>query len=169
MVVDAKQKLSDVPSHQTFKTLAGKELKNLEQLLHNFKEMDTKTFSHHVTEHKNDFSLWVRNVVKDVNLADQIDETKDQLEMERIVRNRVIQLKEALDKYEDSFKKDEEKIEEEEQEVAEKKTVKFVHQQKEEDEAEEVDSLKYFLNKHLVGVAVGGVIGLVLGFILGRL
>ena len=55
MSIEAKRTLSDVAPEHSFKTKAGKELKNLEELLHNLKEMDAKTYSHHVNEHKNDF------------------------------------------------------------------------------------------------------------------
>ncbi|MBS3137399.1 hypothetical protein J4232_03125 [Candidatus Woesearchaeota archaeon] len=166
MSIEAKRTLSDVAPEHSFKTKAGKELRNLEELLHNLKDMDTKTFSHHVNEHKNDFEKWVKDVVKDEPLAGELTETKDQLEMERIVRNRIIELKEAIDKYEESFKKDEEIIEEHAkmEEHEEQNTTK-----KYEEEADTVDSLKYFINKNFIGIAVGTMIGLIIGFILGNL
>ncbi|MBI5392329.1 hypothetical protein HZA96_00535 [Candidatus Woesearchaeota archaeon] len=167
MSIEAKRTLSDVAPENSFKTKAGKELRNLEELLHNLREMDTKTFSHHVNETKNDFEKWVKDVVKDNTLADELAETKDQLEMERIVRNRIIQLKEAIDKYEESFKKDEEVIEEQQEVRAKKRYTDATND--EEDEANSVDSLKYFINKHLIGIAIGTIIGLIIGFILGNI
>jgi len=50
------------------------------------------SFHHHVTEHKNDFSIWVKNVVKDQELAKSIEHIKDRQKMRDIVSVRIEEL-----------------------------------------------------------------------------
>jgi len=52
-----------------FYTCDGKTLKNLEEMLSWVKQSNDDSFSHHVNQEKNDFSGWVKEVVKDSTLA----------------------------------------------------------------------------------------------------
>jgi len=59
----------------------GRRIKNLEDLTHFLKFMDESTFKHHVTSDKNDFAKWIKNIVKDDELANNIKGSKSKEHM----------------------------------------------------------------------------------------
>src|SRR3989338_572623 len=64
--------LRNVPFEQSFHLVNGRNLKNLHELANALVSMDEKTFSHHVTKDRNDFSNWIKGVFREEELADQI-------------------------------------------------------------------------------------------------
>lgn len=54
----------------------GAVLKNLNDMLECIRNINTETFSHHVTLEKNDFSNWTRDILKDLVLAKQLLKAK---------------------------------------------------------------------------------------------
>lgn len=101
MTERARKILSKVHPDFSFKLKNGGEIKNLEELVHTLKIMDKKTFQHHVTKDKNDFMNWIRDVIKDEELAVALEDCYDQLETEKIVRNRIMELQARIQKHED--------------------------------------------------------------------
>ncbi len=61
----------------------GRRIKNLEELTHFLKFMDESTFKHHVTNDKNDFADWIKNIVEDNELANNIKGSKSKEHMLR--------------------------------------------------------------------------------------
>jgi hypothetical protein len=59
----------------------GGELKSLEELFVELQTMEHETFSHHVTSDRNDFALWVRDVMGDKYLAKNLALAKSRDEM----------------------------------------------------------------------------------------
>jgi hypothetical protein len=64
--------LGNVPEGHVFWCHDGRMLKNLEELAGALGGMSEETYRHHVTGGGNDFSNWVRDVVGDVALANQL-------------------------------------------------------------------------------------------------
>ncbi len=69
---DAKKALDDVYHEFYFHLQDGRVLKNLKDLLHAFRRMAPEVYGHHVNDHKNDFSNWIRDIIKDEKLANQL-------------------------------------------------------------------------------------------------
>ncbi|MBU1976303.1 MAG: hypothetical protein KKG59_07925 [Nanoarchaeota archaeon] len=57
---------------QAFYCRDGKVVKNLEDLSQSLKEMNDDEFSHHVNQYKNDFAVWISNVLKDEELTSKV-------------------------------------------------------------------------------------------------
>lgn len=64
-----------------FKLADGSVLKSVRELLDSLQKMDDSTFKHHVSQQKNDFSNWIRDVYKNEPFAKQVarQRTKQQL------------------------------------------------------------------------------------------
>jgi hypothetical protein len=69
--LEAKSMLADVPAEFVFYCRDGKILKNLKELRDGLANMSDETYLYHVNESKNDFARWVRDVIKDNELADK--------------------------------------------------------------------------------------------------
>ena len=69
---EARRFLSDCAPEQCFWCNNGPVLKNLEELANFLPEMNEDTFRHHVNNDKNDFSNWVRDIIGDQKLADNL-------------------------------------------------------------------------------------------------
>ncbi len=92
----AKSWLGDVPANKRFWCYGGRTLKNLEELAIALAEMSEETFGHHVTKDKNDFSNWLRDVIGDVTLADQLQKVTSRTAAARTVETRLNNLKKKL-------------------------------------------------------------------------
>jgi hypothetical protein len=64
--------LGDVPPDKVFWFHDGRAVKNLDEFAKALLEVSEQTFQHHLAKDKNDFSNWVRDVIGDVTLADQL-------------------------------------------------------------------------------------------------
>ena len=90
---EARKYLSDVASEQCFWINNGPILKNLEELANALPEISDDTFQHHVNNEKNDFSNWVRDVIGDENLANDLLSSKSRYSALNKIRNRLNSLK----------------------------------------------------------------------------
>ena len=64
--------LRSVHGTLTFKVADGRELQNIIDLVRALEEMGDDAFFHHVSEEKNDFSSWLKDVFELEGLADGI-------------------------------------------------------------------------------------------------
>ncbi|MFH1850205.1 MAG: hypothetical protein ABH879_08575 [archaeon] len=62
----------EIRPEQYFFLNDGTSVKNLYELLKSLNTMDDNTFGHHVNEHRNDFGNWIRDVLANSELADQV-------------------------------------------------------------------------------------------------
>ncbi|MEK6946645.1 MAG: DUF5752 family protein [Nanoarchaeota archaeon] len=75
-----------------FKLANGGILRNLNDLNGSLDEMDEGVFRHHVTDEKNDFGNWVREVLGDEKLADDLAIAKNKNMAQVAVLKRMIEL-----------------------------------------------------------------------------
>jgi len=68
-------------------------LRNLAGLEAALKQMSDETYSYHVNEEKCDFSMWVRDVISDDELAGNLESATTRAQAARYVSNRLTQLK----------------------------------------------------------------------------
>lgn len=59
------------PEHY-FVLADGRQVKSLIELVDALDDIEDDVFSHHVNSHKNDFSTWIRQVFRENELADSI-------------------------------------------------------------------------------------------------
>ncbi|MFP3879592.1 MAG: DUF5752 family protein [Dehalococcoidia bacterium] len=88
--------LRDVPENKAFWFHNGRTAKNLAELASALREIREETFEHHVLGDRNDFSNWVKDVIGDVTLANQLQKAATQAAAARRVETRLDWLKARL-------------------------------------------------------------------------
>ena len=86
---DIERILGEVPPDKCFICKDGCLHRTLGDLHNCLSHMDESTYSHHVTPIKNDFTNWVRDVLGDTELADQMTAAGNSKEAARIVKHRL--------------------------------------------------------------------------------
>lgn len=95
-IQEAKQFLSGVEQSVAFYVKEGGAINSLEELASALVAMDDKTYGFHVDPDKNDFANWIRDVLKDQNLAKDIVRARNRLSAAKKVSSRVQLLKEMI-------------------------------------------------------------------------
>ncbi|MFP4423818.1 MAG: DUF5752 family protein [Candidatus Woesearchaeota archaeon] len=60
-----------------FHAITGHSVDNLIDLFTLLQQMDENSFTHHVNDHKNDFSEWIQHCISDHELSTRLKEMKD--------------------------------------------------------------------------------------------
>ncbi len=90
---EAKRYLSDTAPEQCFWVNHGPVLKNLIELEGLLPQISDETFRHHVNSQRNDFSNWIRDVLGDKKLANDLMSSKSRESAAKKVRERLNSLK----------------------------------------------------------------------------
>jgi hypothetical protein len=93
----AEKRLGDVPQENQFWCQDGRVLKSLSDLWLALRDMSDGVFRHHVSRTNNDFSNWVRDVVGDVKLSNDLRQSRNQLQAAKSVANRIAWLKSKIE------------------------------------------------------------------------
>lgn len=64
--------LQDAPETQYFLFCDGQPVKNVTQLAEKLEHIQEEVFNHHVTENRNDFVNWIKDVFEEIELAEEI-------------------------------------------------------------------------------------------------
>jgi len=89
----AEERLGNVSPEKQFWCHDGRYLKNLQELEAALEQMTEETFHYHVNENKNDFSNWVRDVIKDEKLSRDLQKTATRAQAAKSLAERIILLK----------------------------------------------------------------------------
>lgn len=90
---EARKYLCDTAPEQCFWVNNGPILKNLEELANILPEITDETLHHHVNDEKNDFSNWIRYVIGDQKLANDLSSSRNKESALKKIRNRLNSLK----------------------------------------------------------------------------
>jgi hypothetical protein len=85
----AQKLLGDVPEDKVFWGQNGKVFRNLYELERGLNSMADEAYRYHVNVEKNDFSVWVRQVIGDESLADDLENTQNRLDAAMKVESRI--------------------------------------------------------------------------------
>lgn len=85
--------LADVPEDKRFRCSDGRVFKNLSELENALNGMTAETFRYHSSEGRSDFANWVRDVIRDEELARNLSESNNAAKAARSVRERIAWLK----------------------------------------------------------------------------
>jgi hypothetical protein len=99
---DIERILFDVKPEQCFWVHNGPIVRYLYELEIAIEHMNNETFKYHVHNSRNDFANWIRDVIKDEELADIMLKVKSKDEILKKVRNRIKFIERKLD--EERFK-----------------------------------------------------------------
>jgi hypothetical protein len=86
---DAQRVLRSVPDVKRFHCHDGDIFNNIYELKAALGKMRSAAYHHHVTEEKNDFARWVREVLGDDKLSGDLAKCAEQKEAFRIVADRI--------------------------------------------------------------------------------
>ena len=93
---DAKRRLADVPDDKRFWCHDGKIIKNLRELGKALNDMSDETFHYHLGEGRNDFSKWIRDVVGDDKLAEDLSKARSRMQASQAVAQMISFLQRKL-------------------------------------------------------------------------
>lgn len=88
--------LSDVREDEHFKTVDGRTLRSVRELVLLLETFSDEHFRHHVNEHRNDFAAWVENSVGDPVLADRIRDATTPQGIQRAISKRLAGIESQL-------------------------------------------------------------------------
>jgi hypothetical protein len=86
---EANKRLGDVPDEKRFWCQDGRVIKNLKELEEALNDMSDETFHYHLGEGRNDFSNWIRDVVGDNKLANDLSKAKSRIQASKTVAQRI--------------------------------------------------------------------------------
>ncbi len=92
----AQKRLGDVPESFVFRCWDGRTLRNLRELRDAMAGMENESYVHHVTEQKNDFSRWVRDVIGDEKLATDLEKSASKSQAAKAISTRITFLESKL-------------------------------------------------------------------------
>ncbi len=93
------------PAGSEFVLKSGQKLKSLRDLMQAMEVIDEETFKHHVDGNKNDFAAWLKHVMEEEQLADEIRNATARQELMRI-------LEEHEERIQEEFLEEEHKLDE---------------------------------------------------------
>ena len=88
---DKKKLLSRVNPENYFRVANGTVIKSLKEIDNSLENVGEETFRYHVNDYRNDFSTWIRDTIKDEELANQLLLTKDKSRTQVLVLRRIVQ------------------------------------------------------------------------------
>ncbi|MBI4457762.1 hypothetical protein HY633_02250 [Candidatus Uhrbacteria bacterium] len=104
---DAKKFLKNVePEWKAFWFHMGAAVKNMREFERELRKSSERTFRHHVTSAKNDFSIWTKDVIGDQMLAESLKAVKTAKEAADKVEKRIAELETAVKKLADAAAKE---------------------------------------------------------------
>ena len=89
----ARKMLGDVPEDRQFYCSDGRVLKNLSELSIALAEMGEETFSYHSNDTKTDFSNWVKDVIGDEKLSQDLQKSGSRVRAAKAVFDRIAWLR----------------------------------------------------------------------------
>ena len=84
--------LAHVNPDNYFRVANGTIIKGLMDLDSSLENMGEETFKYHVNDYRNDFSTWIRDVIKDEKLANELLLTKDKCRTQVLLLRRIVQI-----------------------------------------------------------------------------
>jgi len=96
----AKLILSRVPAHASFWLCTNENLRSVADVCEALKKASDDVFRYHVNRDKNDFEVWIRDSVRDRDLAREIARVKTRYTLIRKLSERVAELRAAVKKAE---------------------------------------------------------------------
>lgn len=93
---DAQEMLGNVPNENVFRCCDGRIMTNMLELGVALDNMSDDIFAYHVNQSKNDFTNWVRDIIKDEKLASDLLKATSRKQACNKVAERLVVLKKTL-------------------------------------------------------------------------
>jgi hypothetical protein len=86
---EAKRFLADVPEEYAFRCHDGLILQSMKQLGSALNSMTDETYVFHANTEKNDFSNWVRDIIKDRIMANDLQKATNRAQAAKLIASRM--------------------------------------------------------------------------------
>jgi hypothetical protein len=86
------KELCDAAPENYFRVANGTIVKNIKELDNAIENMSDETFKCHVSDVRNDFSIWIRETIGDEKLANELLQTKDRCRTQLLILRRVAEI-----------------------------------------------------------------------------
>ena len=86
---DAEKLLADVAEDRSFWCNDGQVFRNMRDLADGLSKMSDQTFAYHSNEEKRDFSNWLKDVIEDEKLAEDLESSAPRKQAARLVNERI--------------------------------------------------------------------------------
>jgi hypothetical protein len=86
---EARRYLADVPEDYVFRCHDSCIFKNVRELRDGLADMSDEIYTFHANSEKNDFSTWVKAIIKDETLAEDLRNARTKADSVRRVANRI--------------------------------------------------------------------------------
>ena len=86
---EAKRRLGDVPDDKRFWCHDGRNVKNLRELRKALIDVSDETFHYHSGGERKDFSKWIKEVVGDEKLANELSKVRSRIQASQAVAARI--------------------------------------------------------------------------------
>jgi hypothetical protein len=93
---EAKRLLAEVPNEYVFRCHDGLILQGMKELGNDLNSMADETYVFHANTEKNDFTNWVRDVIKDDMLAKDLQKATNRIQAAKRVASRIAILSNRL-------------------------------------------------------------------------
>ena len=93
---DAGKLLADVSDDHVFWCNDGRIFRNIKELAAGLDDMSDETFNYHSNDEKHDFSNWLKDVIEDEKLAEDLEATTARKKAARLVNDRFALLSSKL-------------------------------------------------------------------------
>lgn len=93
---EAQRLLANVPEEYVFRCGTGHILSNMRELGDELKSISDESYAFHANAEKNDFTNWVRDIVKDERLAKDLQKAPNQAQAAKLVASRISVLAKRL-------------------------------------------------------------------------
>ena len=93
---DAKRFLANVPEESVFRCCDGRIFRNIEELGQAFSRMRNEDFTYHANTERNDFSKWVKDIMKDEKLARDLAKSQNKSQAAKAIVERISSLRNIL-------------------------------------------------------------------------
>ncbi|MFH1485680.1 MAG: hypothetical protein ABIH46_06390 [Chloroflexota bacterium] len=87
---DAQRMLANVPDDHVFWCYDGRTFRSMAELGEAFNAMSEDAFAHHANKETSDFSIWVRDVIKDEKLARDLAKSTSRSDAAKYVARRMV-------------------------------------------------------------------------------
>ncbi len=93
---EAMRLLANVPEEYVFRCYTGHIMSNMKELGDELKTMSDESYAFHVNAEKNDFTNWVRDIIKDERLAKDLLKAPNRTQAARLVASKISILSKRL-------------------------------------------------------------------------
>lgn len=83
--------LGQAPQEYQFYLKDGRRLKNVFELVDALEDMSEEMFKEHVTQTKNDFSNWIKDVFEEHGVAKEIEKVRSRIDTQKALLRRLIE------------------------------------------------------------------------------